>query len=59
MPETKAFRALKRAVAKEYLGKGVPKKYQARYGKKYDINETKSIAYAIAQSKGIKRHRKK
>ena len=54
MPYTKTFKKLLDRVERTYLGKPVPKKYQNRYGKKYDLGEIKSFAYAIAKSKNIK-----
>lgn len=54
MPLTKEFKELVESTKHQYLGKKVPKKYQNKYGRVYDLNETKSIAYAIAKSKGIK-----
>lgn len=57
MPLTTDFQKLKRNIRKEYLGEDVPLKYRNKYGKKYDLSETNSIAYAIAKSKGIKIHK--
>jgi len=57
MPQTKEFIKLQKSVKKQYLRKSVPKIYQIKYGKKYDLNEVKSIGYAIAKSKGIKIHK--
>ena len=54
MPHTSAFNELFKNVEETYLGKSVPKKYQKRYGKKYDKNEIESIAIAISKSRGIK-----
>jgi len=54
MPHSKVFRELLKTMETEYTGKKVPKKFQAKYGKVYDKKETKSIAYAVAKSKGIK-----
>ena len=51
MPKTKKFKKLLASVKKTYIGKSVPIKYQTKYGKKYDLKETKSIAYAIAKKK--------
>ena len=45
---------IKKIFEREYTGKPVPKKYQSKYGKKYDKNEIKSVSYAIARSKGVK-----
>jgi len=59
MPKTKSFIKLEKSVRKQYLGKKVPKQYRKRYGKCYDLGEVKSIAYAIAKSKGIKIDKKK
>jgi len=59
MPRTKEFIKLQKAVKKQYLGKPVPKKYQQRYGKRYDLKEVKGIGYAIAKSKKIKIHKLK
>ena len=57
MPQTKEFIKLQKAVKKQYLGKPVPKKYQSKYGKKYDLKEVKGVGYAIAKTKGIKIHK--
>jgi len=54
MPHSKVFRELLKQMEKEYTGKKVPKKFQPKYGKVYQKKETKSIAYAVAKSKGIK-----
>ena len=54
MPKTKEFLKLEKAVKKQYLGKSVPRKYQARYGKFYDKEEVEGISFAIAKSKGIR-----
>ena len=54
MPYTKEFIKLLINLEKEYLGKPVPKEYQARYGKIYDEDEIKSMGFAIAKSKGIR-----
>lgn len=54
MPLTKGFKALWGALEGEYLGKPVPKKYQDRYGKRYDKKDVKEFAYALANSRGIK-----
>jgi len=59
MPKTKEFISLQKQVKETYLGKPVPKKYQLKYGKKYDPKEVKSISYAIAKSKKIKIHKKR
>lgn len=53
MPKSKAFRQLYAALSREYLGDKVPRKYQSRYGKRYDKSDVKSFAYAVAKSKGI------
>ena len=53
MPKTKGFKKLVSSVKDTYLGKSVPSKYQMKYGKRYDSSEVKSIAYAIAKSRGI------
>jgi len=52
MPKTRKFRKLLKVVKKQYLGKKVPRKYQKKYGKRYDSDEVERIAYAIATSKG-------
>lgn len=52
MPKTKKFKALIRSIRKQYLFKPVPLEYRKKYGKVYDKEEVKSIAYAIAKSKG-------
>lgn len=54
MPENKVFKKLMKSVKKTYLGKPVPAKFQKQYGKKYDKKEVKSVAIAIARSRGIK-----
>jgi hypothetical protein len=54
MPHSKIFKELLKNVETEYTGKKVPEKYKSKYGKAYDKKEAKSIAYAIAKSKGIK-----
>jgi len=54
MPKTKKFIKLLKKVKEQYLGKEVPKKYRKKYGKIYDANEVKSIAFAIAKKQGMK-----
>ena len=54
MPKTKGFKDLIKNVKETYLGKQVPKKYQKDYGKRYDLDEIKSISYRIAKSRGVK-----
>ena len=54
MPHSKAFNEIFKNVKKEYLGKPVPEKYQFKYGKTFDKKEVKSVAFAIAKSRGIK-----
>lgn len=54
MPKSKAYKEIFKSVKKTYLGKDVPKKYQDRYGKKYDKDEMKSLAIAITKSRGFK-----
>lgn len=54
MPHTKAFKQLWKSAEKTYLYKEVPSKYRKEYGKKYDKEEVKSVAYRIAKAKGIK-----
>jgi len=49
MPKTKKFKKLLRVTKKNYIGKPVPEKYRSKYGKTYDEEEAKSIAYAIAR----------
>ena len=53
MPYTKEFLELWDSVENTYLGKSVKKKYQKMYGKTYDKEEVKSVAFAIAKSRGI------
>ena len=54
MPYTKAFNKLFKSMKEEYLGKPVPKKYQYRYGEKYDkLSEIKAFAYATAKKRRI------
>ena len=57
MPKTKTFLKISREVSKTYLNKPVPMKFQSKYGKLYDKDEVKSIAYAIAKNRGIKTDR--
>lgn len=54
MPRSKAFQSMYNSVRKSYLGKEVPSKFRNRYGKRYDKSEIKSVAIAIAKSRGIK-----
>jgi len=54
MPHSKVFKELLKNMESEYTGKKVPLKYQKKYGKMYQKKETKSIAFAVANSKGIK-----
>ena len=54
MPETKAFKELYSSVKKTYLGKPVKAEYRAKYGKKYDLKEVKSVAIAIAKTRGLR-----
>lgn len=54
MPFNKSFEKLVKSTRKTYFGKEVPKKYKKKYGNIYDKEETKSIAFAIAKSRGIK-----
>jgi hypothetical protein len=54
MPHSKVFRELLKNLEKEYLGKPVPKKYQKKFGKRYDKDEIKSLGYAVAKSRKIK-----
>ena len=54
MPTSKDFNKLLGNVKREYLGKPVPMQYQNRYGKTYGSKDVKSVAYAIAKSRGIK-----
>ena len=54
MPLTSEFKELRKNVRLNYFGKPVPKKYQSKYGKKYNLNDVNSLSYAIAKSKGIK-----
>ena len=56
MPFTKGFKELLAATKKEYLYKNVPSKYRKKYGSKYDSKEVKSVAFAIANARGIKIH---
>ena len=52
MPKSKKFIKLLREVKEQYLGKKVPEKYRKKYGKIYDKDEVKSIAYSIAKKLG-------
>ena len=54
MPHSKAFKQLLESTRKTYLYKDVPNKYKKRYGKTYDKKEIKSVAIAIAKSRGLK-----
>jgi hypothetical protein len=54
MPYSKSFSKLWKNVVDTYLGEEVPSRYRKKYGKRYDKKETKSIAFAIAKSRGIK-----
>ncbi|GBE19369.1 hypothetical protein BMS3Abin17_00092 [archaeon BMS3Abin17] len=54
MPTTKDFKELFKNIKETYLGESVPLKYQKLYGKIYDKKEIKSVAIAIAKSRGIK-----
>jgi len=54
MPKTIAFKKIKNALTKEYLGKVVPEKYQERYGKKCDEEDIEQFSRAVARSRGIK-----
>ena len=51
MPKSKKFKKLISNVEGYYIGKKVPRSYQEKYGKIYDKEEAKSIAYAIAKKK--------
>lgn len=53
MPHTKDFKKILGSVKHTYLGKPVKAMYQNKYGKRYDSKEVKSVAYAIARSRGI------
>lgn len=59
MPKTREFLRLRSSVKHAYLGKKVPKKYQSRYGKRYDKRDITGLSYAIAKSKGIKIDRRR
>jgi len=54
MPHSKEFKKLLESTRKTYLYKDVPKRFQHKYGKEYDKKEIKSVAFAIAKSRGIK-----
>ena len=54
MPKTKDFIKLQKAVKKQYLGKVVPVKFRARYGKRYGPKDVRSMSYAVAKAKKIK-----
>ena len=54
MPLSKSFKKLLGNLSEEYEGKKVPRKYQKKYGKRYDKDEILSLGYAIAKSKHIK-----
>ena len=54
MPHSESFNKLFENVKEQYLGKPVKGKYRKKYGKRYDKSELKSIAFAIAKSRGIK-----
>ena len=57
MPFTKDFKKLLGSLEEEYLGEPVPKKFQKRYGKRYDNKDIKSLGFAVAKSKKIKIHK--
>lgn len=42
-----------KAVTKSLTGRSVPEMYQSKYGKRYSEKEAKSVAYAIAKTRGI------
>lgn len=52
MPKSKKFKRLLKAAEKYYVGKEVPVKFQGKYGKVYDKEEARSVAYAIARKLG-------
>lgn len=52
MPQPKKFLRLKAMVIKNYVGKRVPLKYRAQYGKVYSRKEAENIAYAIGNKMG-------
>jgi hypothetical protein len=54
MPYSESFNKLFKNVKEQYLGEPVKGKYIKKYGKRYDKKELKSIAFAIAKSRGIK-----
>lgn len=54
MPKTLKFKKLMHNVEHYYTGKPVPLKYQSKYGKRYSLAEAKSVAYAIAKSRGYR-----
>jgi hypothetical protein len=54
MPYTKEFKELLESTKQTYLGKPVKKEYRKRYGKRYDLGETKQVAFAIAKKLNIK-----
>lgn len=53
MPETTAFKKLRKSMMKEYLGEPVPKEYQKKYGTMYNKKDVISFAIATAKSKRI------
>lgn len=56
MPRTESFKKLMKNVRREYIGDKVPMKFRKRYGKVYGEKDVKSVAYAIAKSRGVKIH---
>jgi hypothetical protein len=56
---SKKLKKLLKSTEQYYEGKKVPARYQKKYGKVYDKEEAKSIAYAIAKRQGWKVNRRK
>jgi len=54
MPYAKTFLGLLENVEDTYLGKTPKKKWQKKYGKRYDKSEIKQIAYGIATKNKIR-----
>jgi len=52
MPKSKKFKALLKSTKEYYVGRKVPPKYQKQYGKIYDEEEAKQVAYAIGKKHG-------
>ena len=58
MPHTKEFNKLQKNIREEYLGKPVPKRFQNRYGKRYDEEDVEEVSFAVANKLGIKKDKR-